>query len=137
MKANTDIQFKLKAQGQARRRKAAPKPPAPRPIPRLTRLLALAIKFEGLLADGVVRDYADLARLGRVTRARMTQIMRLLDLAPDIQEEILFDQPALTEREIRPVVREVDWGRQREVWRRVFSRRERTLQAFSGPVDKV
>jgi hypothetical protein len=42
------------------------------------------------LRDETIRDYAELARLGRVTRARMTQIMKLLDLAPDIQEQILF-----------------------------------------------
>ena len=60
-------------------------------LPRVTRLMALAIKFEGLIREGVVRDYADLARLGHVTQgARMTQIMNLLLLAPDIQEEILF-----------------------------------------------
>lgn len=37
-----------------------------------------------------VRDYAELARLGYVTRARLTQIMNLLLLATDIQEAILF-----------------------------------------------
>ena len=42
--------------------------------------MALAIRFEGLLRDETIRDYAELARLGRVTRARMTQIMKLLDL---------------------------------------------------------
>lgn len=57
--------------------------------PRITRLMALAIKFDQLLREGTVRDYADLARLGHVTRARMTQIMGLLNLAVDIQEEIL------------------------------------------------
>lgn len=41
------------------------------------------------------RDYADLARLGHVTRPRLTQIMELFLLAPDIQEEILF-LPAVT-----------------------------------------
>ena len=45
------------------------------------------------------RDYAELARLGRVTRARMTQIMKLLDLAPDIQEQILFLPPDGPQRE--------------------------------------
>ena len=52
--------------------------------------MALAIRFEGLLREETIQDYAELARLGRVTRARMTQIMKLLDLAPDIQEQILF-----------------------------------------------
>ena len=69
------------------------RPMAKRPgrsIPRIARLMALAIRFEGLLRDQTIRDYAELARLGRVSRARMTQIMKLLDLAPDIQEQILF-----------------------------------------------
>jgi hypothetical protein len=52
-------------------------------ISRIARLMALAIRFEGLVNDGTVRDYADLARRGHVTRARMTQIMKLLHLAPD------------------------------------------------------
>ena len=56
-------------------------------VPRITRLMALAIRFEQLVRGGVVADYAELARLGHVTRARMTQITNLLHLAPDIQEE--------------------------------------------------
>jgi hypothetical protein len=47
--------------------------------------MALAIKFQGMVDRGEVRDYADLARLGYVTRARVTQIMNLVNLAPDIQ----------------------------------------------------
>ncbi len=43
-----------------------------------------------LIREGVVTDYAELARLGHVTRARVTQIMNLLHLAPDIQETLLF-----------------------------------------------
>jgi hypothetical protein len=52
--------------------------------------MALAIKFQVMVDSGKVRDYADLARLGYVTRARLTQIMNLLLLAPDIQEHLLF-----------------------------------------------
>jgi hypothetical protein len=62
---------------------------APR-IPRVTRLMALAIKLQDMVDRGEVLDYADLARLGLVTRARLTQIMNLLLLAPDIQEQILL-----------------------------------------------
>ena len=58
-------------------------------LPRITRLLALAVRFEGLLQDGTVKDYAELARLGGVSRARITQIMSLRTLAPAIQERIL------------------------------------------------
>ena len=101
---------------------------APRPIgriPRVAKLMALAIRFEGLIRDGVVADYAELARLGHVTRARITQIMNLLHLAPDIQEAILFLSPVergrdpVTERELREVVAEGDWKKQRRTWQRL------------------
>jgi hypothetical protein len=55
-------------------------------VPRLARLMALAIRFEDLIRTGQVAGYADLARLGHVSRARITQIMNLLLLASDIQE---------------------------------------------------
>jgi hypothetical protein len=89
------------------------------PIPRIARLLALAIRFDRLLRAGEFRDYAELARLGRVTRARITQIMRLLDLAPDIQEQILFlpKLKGLNERNLRPIVRRIDWNEQRRMFR--------------------
>ena len=93
--------------------------PLPR-IPRIARLMALAIRFDELVKTGEVRDYAALARLGRVTRTRMTQIMKLVYLAPDIQEQLLFMSTAgLTERGLRQVVRHVDWDTQREIFRRL------------------
>lgn len=88
----------------------------------MARLLALAHRFETLIAEGEVRDYADLARLGHVTRARVTQIMNLLSLAPEIQEHVLLlpevDQgkDRLTERHLRGVVKALDWQRQRCLW---------------------
>jgi hypothetical protein len=72
---------------------AAAVPPPRGRVPRVARLLALAHRFEKLIRDGDVRDFADLARLGHVTRARVSQIMDLLLLAPDIQEQILFMEP--------------------------------------------
>ena len=72
-------------------RQGDPPPEAPHGrVPRVTKLMALAIRLDGLIRDGVVTDQAELARLGRVSRARLTQIMNLLWLAPDIQEAILF-----------------------------------------------
>jgi hypothetical protein len=100
-----------------------PQPAPAGKLPRVTRLMALAIKFDGMLREGVVADYADLARLGLVTRARMTQIMNLLNLAPDIQEAILFlrvrtqGREAIAERNLRPLTRIVSWDRQRKIWR--------------------
>ena len=105
-------------------------------VPRVTRLMALAIKFDGLIRDGVVRDYADLARLGFVTRARMTQIMNLLNLAPDIQEEILFlpktmaGRDPMSERNIRRVTAVVRWDRQRKLWREMICKNQAPRPAF-------
>lgn len=94
-------------------------------VPRLARLMALAIHCEELLRAGEVTDYAELARLGHVTRARMTQIMNLLNLAPQVQEEILFlprttkGRDAIGERDIRPICTEADWTRQQELWQQL------------------
>ena len=94
-------------------------------ILRVSRLMALAIKFEGLVRTGAVRDYAELARLGRVTRARVSQIMNLLMLAPDIQEAILFLEPIgrgrdpIAFRELHPIAVDPDWQRQRRRWRQL------------------
>ncbi len=98
--------------------KAAP----PRRIPRVTRLMALAIKYRGMISRGELRDYADMARLGYVTRARATQIMNLLHLAPDLQQHLLFldgraESAGITERELRTIAAEVYWKEQRKLWR--------------------
>jgi hypothetical protein len=92
-------------------------------VPRIARLLALAMRFDRLLRAEEFRDYAELARLGRVTRARMTQIMKLLDLAPDIQEQILF-LPIVkghNERNLRPIVNRVDWQEQRRMFQKTLN----------------
>ena len=94
-------------------------------VPRVAKLMALAIRFDGLIRDGVVKDQAELAKLGHVTRARLTQIMAFLNLAPDIQEAILTMGPtengrdSVTERDLRPIVAELAWGKQRKMWARV------------------
>ena len=69
----------------------APPPCVPRGrVPRVARLLALALRCEQLVAAGVIANYAALADLGHVSRARVTQILNLLLLAPDLQEALLF-----------------------------------------------
>jgi len=105
-------------------------PPVVEPgrVPRLSRLMALAIRFDRLVRQGEVADYADLARLGHVTRARVTQVMNLLLLAPDIQEEILslprtqcgFDP--IPERRVRTITSVPDWRKQRRLWREILVR---------------
>ena len=93
--------------------------------PHLTRLMALAIRCHDLVESGEVRNYSELARAGYITRARMSQIMNLLNLAPDIQEEILFLPKAsaarfpLTETKLRKIACQPLWDRQRSEWRKV------------------
>ncbi len=127
MRDNQDVTYAIDFGRQGRREKALSsrqQPPvaAARTIPRVARLMALAIRFEGLLREKKIRDYAELARRGRVTRARMTQIMKLLHLAPDLQEQILFLPPitGLNERNLRRIVRCIDWGEQRRMFQKVL-----------------
>jgi hypothetical protein len=91
-------------------------------IPRVAQLLALAIRLEQLIASGHVANYSALAQLVGTTRARITQVANLTLLAPDIQEAVLFLEPVtkgrdpITERDLRPLVAEVDWSCQRTLW---------------------
>ena len=92
-------------------------------VPRIARLMALAIRFDRQLRAQEFRDYTEIAHLGRVTRARMTQIMKLLDLAPDIQEQILFlpNVKGLNERNLRPIVSRLAWNEQRRMFQKLVS----------------
>ena len=121
------------------RRKTAMPGPAPKPssptgrTPRVSKLMALAIHFDQLLRNGTVANQSELARLAYVTQPRMTQIMNLLHLAPDIQEEVLHLPPvaegrdSVTERDLRPIARLMDWERQRVMWKVL---RDSLLQVF-------
>jgi len=123
MTITKQIHFATKA-----RRKIAMPGPAPVPqepagrIPRVSKLMALAIRFDQLLRDSHVADQSELARLAHVTQPRMTQIMNLLHLAPDIQEKILHLPPVeagndpITERDLRPVTMIRNWRNQRNLW---------------------
>ncbi|MFG0241646.1 MAG: hypothetical protein ACF8R9_02545 [Phycisphaerales bacterium JB054] len=102
--------------------------PAVGRVPRVARLMALAIRFDRLLRDGRVASQSELARLARVTQPRMTQIMNLLHLAPDIQEEILFLPPVTEGRDpvhehmLREVAACADWREQRRRRREIRAR---------------
>jgi hypothetical protein len=93
-------------------------------VPRIARLLALAIRMEGLVRERAIRDYAAVASVGWVTRARVSQIMKLLNLAPDIQEQILFLPPirGLNERNLRPISNQIDWEEQRQMFQELLRR---------------
>jgi len=88
--------------------------------------MALAIRFDALVREGAVSTQAELAAVGHVTRARVTQIMNLLHLAPDLQEAVLHlpavrvGRDPITEHDLRPIAAQVEWAEQRRLWRRAY-----------------
>ena len=93
------------------------------PVPRISRLLALALKMEQMIQEGTVKNYSELAHLGQVSAARITQVMNLLYLAPDIQEQILSrSTPAIGLREsaVRKLSSVVRWSEQRDQWQELL-----------------
>jgi hypothetical protein len=91
-------------------------------VPRIARLMALAIHCDELIQNGDLTDQSELARFGQVTTARTTQILSLLALAPDIQEAILFlprttrGRDAIKETDVRQIAAVLDWRKQRRLW---------------------
>jgi hypothetical protein len=94
-------------------------------VPRVARLMALALRLDELVRTGQVRHYSELASLGHVTRARVCQILNLLHLAPDIQEALLFLPPTVRGRDpiilanLMPIATALDWRKQRRLWRQL------------------
>jgi hypothetical protein len=105
-------------------------------VPRLARLMALAIRFDGLIRKGAIADQAELAHLGKVSRARISQILNLLHLAPDIQEQLLFLPPFHQGRErlhladLQPLCRQWDWRRQRWLWQALLQRTSKSSKTY-------
>lgn len=95
-------------------------------VPRVARLMALALRLDELVRTGQVTSYSALASLGQVTRARISQIASLLHLAPDIQEPLLFLPPTLRGRDpiiladLMPIAACIDWCKQRQLWRQLL-----------------
>jgi hypothetical protein len=120
------VQITREAQGRRRIAAAPPEtaPVEPGRVPRISRLMALAIRLERLLITGEVSDVMELADLGHVTQPRMSQILNLTLLAPEIQEELLFlprntsGKPKIHEKMLRPIAAEIDWAKQRQMWSR-------------------
>lgn len=103
--------------------------PAGEPLgrpPRVARLVALAYKLESLVHSGQVKDYGELARLAHVSPARIAQIVILGQLAPEIQEYVLFlpaEQAGLiTEQQLQAIAREPRWDRQREHFQKLVGK---------------
>lgn len=91
-------------------------------LPRITQVLALAIYWEDMIRRGDAKDYADVARLTGLCRERVSQIVRLNYLAPDIQMELLYLPPSATgqfpisETAVRKIANRLSWAQQRQEW---------------------
>ncbi len=127
---SVDFQFSVQQRGRGAKKRIVEgaaqsdesKPTLER-IPRISRYMALAIHFEDLIRQGIVTDYADLARLGHVTRARVTQVMNLRLLAPEIQEELLLfdknhdDRTPIQLKSLQVLATISSWRTQRKLWK--------------------
>lgn len=122
MSPKLEIQFQLRQ--SPRESGERPEAPVQHPgrLPRITQILSLAIHFDGMLRRGEATGYADLARLSCLCRERISQIMRLNYLAPDIQIELLY-LPAtatgrfpISETALRKIASRLSWHDQRQEW---------------------
>lgn len=120
-----EVHFDRRGRGSRKVLETGPRPfrPAePGRVPRVARLMALAIRCDGMIRDGTVESQTEIGRLGHVTRARVSQIMNLLNLAPDIQEAILHlprtesGRDPIILAQLQPIASTLDWRKQRGMW---------------------
>lgn len=115
----TQIRFQLRPRPNKNELKAAPQRGK---LPRVAEVLALAISFDDMIRRGIASDYTDLARLGCISKERVSQMMRLIWLAPDIQQELLTLQPTPSgrffagETALRRIAERMLWAEQRLAW---------------------
>jgi hypothetical protein len=122
------VHFHRTGHGSRKEMRSGAQAPAlpPGRVPRVSRLMALALRFDELVRTGQVASYRELATVGHVTRARVSQIANLLYLAPDLQEALLF--LPLTQRgrdpiilaDLMPIASAFDWRKQRRLWRQLL-----------------
>src|ERR1035441_2843247 len=128
---NSGFEVKVRLQPTVRQNNRAPQKIAPAVdsaakrgrLPRITQVLAMALQFQEMIDRGEIRRHADLARLGCVSRERISQMMVLTWLAPDIQEAILRlpQMPGgrflFSEGALRKTARLPLWEDQRARWK--------------------
>ena len=133
------VKRKIAFQGEAHKRRNAAKAARVKlaesgRIPRIAKLVALASRMQSMIESGQVDTFQKLAELGRISQPRMTQIMSLMLLAPDIQEELLYLpevvqwKATIHERLLRPLTTQLDWRVQRRMWGRIRKRQETVVQ---------
>jgi hypothetical protein len=127
---NFEVSFSLRP--AVREISRLPKAAAPPPVakyaryPRITQVVALALQFQEMIDRGEIRQHSDIARRGCVSRERVSQIMVLVWLAPDIQEAVLRlpqvpgGRFPVAEGTLRRIASQPLWEDQREHWRVVL-----------------
>jgi hypothetical protein len=123
------VHFNGGGRGNRRRLEKGPPPEIvrrePGRVPRVARLLALALRIDEQVRRGEMASYAEVAELGHVTRARVSQIMNLLNLAPDIQEALLFlprtvrGRDPIILRDLQPIASTPAWKKQQVLWQQL------------------
>ncbi len=118
---------KPKSKAEREREKQETVPEAGR-IPHVTKLMALAIRLDSLLDSGLVANQTEIAKTVGITTARVTQILNLTYLAPDIQRTILELEPTtdtrdpFLERDARTIATNLCWSRQRKEFKKLKNR---------------
>lgn len=88
--------------------------------PRLRQSLILAYQVEEIISEGKAKDFKQVAQWLNLSKARLSQIVSLLNLASSIQEEILLSNADkiknITVPDIRPLLAEMNWERQMALW---------------------
>ena len=128
------VKFETAASKHGQRRIRSPKPSKPAPLqrtPHISRLMALAIRLEHLIETGQIANHAEIARTAGLTRARVTQILNLANLAPDIQQAVLelADRPRestrLKEADLRHYSQIHCWEKQRRLFQKLVGGKKR------------
>jgi hypothetical protein len=94
----------------------APSPIRERKASSAAKALALAHRLERAVELGEVADYAGLARRLGLSRARVSVLLALSYLAPDIQEEVLSSEPRVSLLALAAIARSSLWAEQRAAW---------------------
>ena len=142
MTFTTPVNFRRAAKGRLSIFVGSAPSPGSRPlgrVPRVARLMALALRFEQQVRTGEMESYSALADLGHVTRARISQIMNLVNVAPDIQEAILFlprteqGRDPIHLAQLQPIATAYDWTKQRRLWQTLLRRGARVCGLGAAP----
>ena len=136
------VHFHRQAHGRRRLQAGPPPEPVvlePGRVPRVARLMALALRLDERLRRGDLASYGEVAELGHVSRARVSQILNLLNLATDIQESLLFlprtvrGRDPLILRDLQPIASTLDWRRQRVLWEQLTRHDPRLREPLATP----